>query len=86
MAKPKRASKSLPTSSPGKKKRANAPRKSAATLAEAPHDQVHPVQDLPHSPCPRDLISISNAVNSPLLRLPAEIRNEIFAYVVINQV
>lgn len=25
--------------------------------------------------------SISNAVNSPLLRLPAEIRNEIFAYV-----
>ncbi|EAT88483.1 hypothetical protein HBH56_168230 [Parastagonospora nodorum] len=29
-----------------------------------------------------DQITVSNAANSPLLRLPAELRNEIFAYVV----
>ncbi|KAI4644830.1 uncharacterized protein J4E79_010965 [Alternaria viburni] len=92
MAKSKRGLKSLPTSLPIKKERLKELQDSGAVLDEAfpgqaysfqhvPQGLAQDPQDVPCSPCTRDQISISNAVNSPLLRLPAEIRNTIFAYV-----
>ncbi|KAI4706347.1 hypothetical protein J4E89_009081 [Alternaria sp. Ai002NY15] len=80
MAKLKLVLKSPPTPPPAKKERLKELQDPATALEKALPDQGHSAQEVPQDD-PRDLISMSNAANSPLLRLPAEIRNEIFAWV-----